>query len=644
MVVYFKINAGTWNNVTPASISGPDTFAPDLWVWATSKGKNLLRMPLDYSIMSLGLLTINTYSIDIVLDSVSAECLSAVPYEYASHVIAKFIAENVTENGTTVGLALEGPVVCRSAFAFDHRIYGNRGIGFKCCSPPSAAGGLYACQTSYTTSWELVWYGPIVLLCWIYAIVFIHFYSVYRQSAVKRQIRQLSGVEKTILEIKQDVINRIVSLPDHMAIRISDPEELLALRERPGFLDVFGVSRYHQIRITFISRVLLTVVFLTAYYAVLWALIDQYRIRMSAVVSNLNETSTVYVNVIGHMGWLFCRRNLAIYHLAVLETIFTVIIPLIVFVVYIFIAYKEEARTFADPDRSSSVQRGRCAQHLLRFVNSSCGRIVHVVCLVLLFLYFLLIAGVFAAYVIYFVGLGVFANIEIVSPWIIPLIISINFIATAFDPVYYQYSFFKDMFFGICIQSYKQLTIRRQKAIFLPRDLLETFYIPKSRETVYTCVLRVLWILSFVILLLLVILTLQYPYYHQADSIVSFLGVQVVFVLPLLAQLVYNNNRYSSLQETIIRRDVTLYIKNYLKSNPAPFASISKGKTKFRSDQDVDGGEGEEETENENLADGGVNEGFEGDDQQGGDGATAIYKGGQKILEMNGFKNPLPKT
>lgn len=648
MVVYFYVNTRKGNDVSSISISGPDTFAPDVWVWATNKGKNLLRMPLDYSIMSLGLLTISTYSINVTLDGGSADCLSAVPYDQAVHLIAKFIAENITENGTTVGLALEGPVVCRSTFAFSHRIFGDKGIGFKCCSPPSTPGGRYVCQTPYSTSWELVWYGPIILLCWIYAIVFIHFYRIYRYSTVKRQIRQLSGVEQTILEIKQDVVNRIVSVPDHLAIRITDPEELLALRERPGFLDVFGVARSHQVKITFVSRICITVILVTAYYTVNWALIDQYRIRMRNVVLNLNDTPTVYLNVIGHMGWLFCRRNLAIYYLAVLETIYTILIPLIVFVVYMFIVYKEDARNFADPDKSPAVPYGRAQQYILRFINSDCGRIFHVVCLILLLVYFLLVAGVFVAYVVYFFGLGIFANIETASPWIMPLIISINFIVTAFDPVYYHYSFYKDMFFGICLQSYKQLTIRRQKEIFLPRDLLETFYIPKSREIVYTHVLRVLWVLTFVVLLLLDILTLQYPYYHQIDSIASFLGVQVVFILPLLAQMVYNNNRYSSLQETIIRRDVTLFIKNYLKSNPSPFPTVSKDRQRNEGDDTNDdgggehegakGGDDEEEAENEDIE--GELKGA-GDGYHGEDVSQAIFTGGQRVLEMNGFKNPL---
>lgn len=632
LVVYFNIKTqNRTGGINPITATGPDSFASDVWVWATSKGKNLLRMPLDYNIMSLGLLTIDTYQIDVVLHSRSGECLSAVDYRYASHLLAQFIAENITENGTTVGLTKAGPVVCRRAFAFNHRIFGERGIGFKCCSPPLLPGDWYNCQTPYTVSWELVWYGPVVLMCWIYAIAFIHFYRIYRHAFVKRQIRQLSGVEQTILEIKQDIVTRIVQMSDLLG-RIRDPDELISLRERVGFLDAFGVSRSSQYRVTYVSRIVFVTLILTSYYAIIWLLIEQYRIQLKDLLLELNDTSTAYLNVVGHFGWLFCRRNLAIYYIAILETTYTVILPFFVFVVYIFIVFKDAAKTFSiDPQKA---QLSACKRSVLVFVSSKFGRVFHVVCLFLFLIYIVLIAGVFIAYVVYFSVLGVFANIEIVSPWIVPLIISINFFATALDPVYYQYNFYKEMFFSICLQAYKQLTIRRQKEVFMPRDLLDTFYIPKSRVTVYRCVLRILWIMAFVFLLLMVILTLQYPYDHQTDSIVSFLGVQVVFVLPLLAQFVYNNKRYSSLEETIIHRDVVLYIKNYLKTHPVVH---SKSAQDGNQDEAV---EGEEEIPEE----GDVNQGFEGDGSVIGGGMSAtnpIVIGGQKVLEMSGIRNPL---
>jgi len=60
-----------------------------------------------------------------------------------------------------------------------------------------------------------------------------------------------------------------------------------------------------------------------------------------------------------------------------------------------------------------------------------------------------------------------------------------------------------------------------------------------------------MWVIAFMILLTQVILTLQYPYYNQTSSLVSFLSVQVVFILPLLAQVMLSNQPNNALEQAI---------------------------------------------------------------------------------------------
>ena len=93
---------------------GNDTFAPDQWVWASSKGKNLLRMPLDYIILSLGILSMGTDTQEIMLDPETENCLMSYEYSDVVHVLAKYLA-NVTGNGTTIAIDSPEPVICRSA-------------------------------------------------------------------------------------------------------------------------------------------------------------------------------------------------------------------------------------------------------------------------------------------------------------------------------------------------------------------------------------------------------------------------------------------------------------------------------------------------------------------------------------------------
>jgi len=66
-----------------------------------------------------------------------------------------------------------------------------------------------------------------------------------------------------------------------------------------------------------------------------------------------------------------------------------------------------------------------------------------------------------------------------VSPWIIPLGICFHFFVTVFDPVTNLYKNIKDTFFTVCMDSFKELVIRQEKIIFIPRTLLEQFYIPR---------------------------------------------------------------------------------------------------------------------------------------------------------------------
>jgi len=130
VVVYFRIRVvdDQTGNITSFEAGNKfDTFEPDLWLWATSKGKNLLRVPLDFKVLSFGLLGINLAYLNIDVEKTSADCLVASPSDEVINTIASFLANNVTGNGSA--LTTDGPIICRSAFAFSHNLFGERGIG-----------------------------------------------------------------------------------------------------------------------------------------------------------------------------------------------------------------------------------------------------------------------------------------------------------------------------------------------------------------------------------------------------------------------------------------------------------------------------------------------------------------------------------
>lgn len=570
----------------PFPLKGNDTFAPDQWVWASSKGKNLLRMPLDYIILSLGILSLGTVNQDILLDPSTENCLASAEYSDVVHVLAKYLA-NVTGNGTTIEIDSPDPVICRSAYAFTHAIFVNKGIGYKCCSSPATDQDKYVCDTPYTISWEMVWYGPVVLLCWVYAIFLLHFYKLYRRSFNLKKIRELSGLRKTLNEIKADVTNRIVRMSEDLA-RLRGPESLISLRETAGFLDVLGVEKAKQSKITAAFRIVFILLLLFIYYLACGLYLWQYRIQLEYTFKSLKDSGAIYLNILGHLGWVWCSMDNGIAQYAVFEVIWTLLMPLFAAMVYLSLNFRQEAVEFAEKQKKQHepLRNGGdirdvlhiqkifmpavtgCKRLFLRFMVSSCGKVVQGISFAMFILFVVFIAGVFIVYLVYFVGLGVFANIDVISPYIIPLIVCLTFFTSSFNPAYFQYRMTKDTIFSLCLACESRLLIKKHKEIFLPRDLVDDFYIPNSRSTIYNCVLRILVVIAFMLLVLLVILTIQYPYYFQMESIVSFLGVQVVFFLPILSSLVNGNNQFSDLEKTVLERDLKTYIEQYEKDHP----------------------------------------------------------------------------
>jgi hypothetical protein len=145
VIVYFRLSVvdDQSGNVTSFEAgSAPDTFEPDLWIWAASKGNNLVRVPLDFGILSFGLLTIKSAQMTINVERKSADCLAAMHYNKTINILATFLANNVTVNGSAS--TADGPIVCRSAYAFNHSIYGQRGIGTR--SDPSISNLTHYCM------------------------------------------------------------------------------------------------------------------------------------------------------------------------------------------------------------------------------------------------------------------------------------------------------------------------------------------------------------------------------------------------------------------------------------------------------------------------------------------------------------------
>lgn len=151
--------------------------------------------------------------------------------------------------------------------------------GYRCCSlmaDSSEENPVYECDTSYADSWELLWYGPVALLAWVYAIAAIHFYKLYRHAFMQTKIRQLSGLNDTLEDIKQDIVNRIVSVSKRIT-GVSDVDDLIALSEDCGFLDILGVDKARQSKITNTLNIVVTFLIFSTYYIFYGVFLYEYK-------------------------------------------------------------------------------------------------------------------------------------------------------------------------------------------------------------------------------------------------------------------------------------------------------------------------------------------------------------------------------
>lgn len=142
-----------------------------------------------------------------------------------------------------------------------------------------------------------------------------------------------------------------------------------------------------------------------------------------------------------------------------------------------------------------------------------------------------------------------------------------------------------------------------------------------------------MWIMAFVILLILVILTIQYPYYNQTDSIVSFLGVQLVFILPLLAQFMNGGMAVNPLEDQILASDIIDYIRASETQQPQHPASVITNQTD--EDHHENGVAG---TEDDDECIGSINGGFS-DGQNAGGIVNTVASTGQIYLNKM-YSNP----
>ena len=568
----------TTTGVNKLSFKGNDTFDPSLWVWATNEGKYLLRLPIDYTMLSIGLLSVHEASMDVTFTESEEDCLQQLSEPEMWNTLSSFLVQSVLSLNLSE-ISSGNQLICRSAYTFHHFLYSEsdeaEGVGFKCCSENtnSDTSSSFTCNTSYSDGWKLVWIGPLVILVWLYALIGL---AIYRSIGVHTE--ETSGFlifEKFINDLKEDIITTIEKKGSEVTLA-RKPSELLSFHETVYVADAIGISKQKQLLASRATRILGVILAILLFYTYFGLSIYYYWIREELIVQ-CKDSKELYINVFGHLGWLFGKSKLSLKYYAIFEAIITAIVPVLVSFNYSSVHIYRNFKTLKlskkllkghknkQPQHQEKEdfmkQQGICACYT-RCTNSIPGRVIQVISFIILILYIVCIGSVYVVFSAYFILLGLFISADVLGTWMLPVMIFVYYITIAFQPLVEYYKIIKQNLFTLLREHRNDLIIQQERDMLIPRSLLDEFYHPRSKERVVATIQNIIFAMAVLILLFLALLTIQYPAMNLDSSGTSILGVNFVILLPFLFKALAAN-KLSDHDLNILIFDLTLYIKEW---------------------------------------------------------------------------------
>ena len=128
-----------------------DTFDPLTWMWVSKYGAYIVDLPLDYNFVSLGLLGLKEYELDVIISdgggcflNISVECMDRAIFDLLGEMV--WPMQNLGR--VHYGEYMPQEYICRSVYAypsFMSKSNINKAVGWKCCSYEDRA--LQKCHT-----------------------------------------------------------------------------------------------------------------------------------------------------------------------------------------------------------------------------------------------------------------------------------------------------------------------------------------------------------------------------------------------------------------------------------------------------------------------------------------------------------------
>ena len=127
-IIYLNLKIGN-NRYNPLDL--PDEILPNSWMWAPSITEPMLSLPLDFDVLSLGLLNYQVRSMTVPLRDKPSGCLAGLNSTCQNMAVGSALLDNITR-GSSVKLSRRTEVVC--VLIIEKELHSNyRSIKYHCC-------------------------------------------------------------------------------------------------------------------------------------------------------------------------------------------------------------------------------------------------------------------------------------------------------------------------------------------------------------------------------------------------------------------------------------------------------------------------------------------------------------------------------
>ena len=206
-----------------------------------------------------------------------------------------------------------------------------------------------------------------------------------------------------------------------------------------------------------------------------------------------------------------------------------------------------------------------CTHNCLeRYKQSALAKNLYIFSMVILVIYVLFLGGLHVSYIIYFASKGAMISFTSMPAWLLPAGIAVFYMSVVFKPIFNLYTQIKEKLFEICNEEEEArvLLVKEKYDEFLPRLLVEKFYIKNAKQELFKCLMKILTATGMMI----VMFVAMYPTeVAKSGSSSSSMMTSLILVLPFMAKDL-SNMKIPDDQMKELEEKMKVHIKAWLKA------------------------------------------------------------------------------